>query len=437
MFIFKKHLSRRTFLRGTGVVVGLPFLDAMVPAWTALAQTAASPKPRMGFMYLPHGAIMEAWTPTAEGTGFELSPILKPLASFQKQLTIVSQLQNKGAIAPPVHALQPGTWLSCQLPEMGQDPHGGITADQIAAAHIGQDTPLPSIEVATEGRGGSGACDRSYGCSYGNTISFRTPTTPLPMESDPKKLFERLFGQGDTAQERTAIAKQYSSILDLVSQEASDLQRGLDGPDRARLGDYLESVREIERRVQKMEAQDLTSLELPEVPVGPNFDQRLNLMFDMIALAYQANLTRVFTYMMAGEGSNVTYNHIGVSDAFHPLSHHQNDKAKKDRLIKIQTYHSQVFAKFLDTLSKMPDGDGSVLDHSILLYGSNMSNSNAHDEYPLPTIVVGGGAGKIKGNQHLRYPEKTPLANLLRTLLDRAGVPVEKFGDSTGVFSEV
>ena len=437
MFIFKKHLSRRTFLRGTGVVVGLPFLDAMVPAWTAIAQTAASPKPRMGFMYLPHGAIMEAWTPAAEGNGFELSPILKPLAPFQKQLTVVSQLQNKGAIAPPVHALQPGTWLSCVLPEMGQDPHGGVTADQIAAAHIGQDTPLPSIEVATEGRGGSGACDRSYGCSYGNTISFRTPTTPLPMEADPRKLFERLFGQGDTAQERQAIAKQYSSILDLVSQEAADLQRSLDAPDRAKLGDYLESVREIERRVQKMEAQDLSSLELPEVPVGANFDQRLNLMFDMIALAYLANLTRVFTYMMAGEGSNVTYNHIGVSDAFHPLSHHQNDKAKKDRLVKIQTYHSQVFAKFLDKLAKMPDGDGSVLDHSILLYGSNMSNSNAHDEYPLPTIVVGGGAGKLKGNQHLRYPDKTPLANLLQTLLDRAGVPVEKFGDSTGLFSEV
>ena len=437
MFIFKNHISRRTFLRGTGVAVGLPFLDAMVPAWTALAQTAASPKPRMGFMYLPHGAIMEAWTPVTEGAGFELSPILKPLAPFQKQLTIVSQLQNKGAIAPPVHALQPGTWLSCVLPDMGQDPHGGVTADQIAAAHIGQDTPLPSIEVATEGRGGSGACDRSYGCSYGNTIAFRTPTTPLPMESDPRKLFERLFGQGDTAQERKAIAKQYSSILDLVSQEAADLQKSLDAPDRARLGDYLESVREIERRVQKMEAQDLSSLDLPDVPVGANFDQRLNLMFDMIALAYQANLTRVFTYMMAGEGSNVTYNHIGVSDAFHPLSHHQNDKAKKDRLIRIQTYHTQAFAKFLTKLAAIPDGDGSVLDHSILLYGSNMSNSNAHDEYPLPTIVVGGGAGKVKGGHHVKYPEKTPLANLLHTLLDRAGVPVEKFGDSTGVMSEI
>jgi BMFP domain-containing protein YqiC len=437
MFIFKKHLSRRTFLRGAGVAVGLPFLDAMVPAWTALAQTAASPRPRMGFMYLPHGAIMESWTPDAVGTGFELPPILKPLAPFQKQLTIVSELQNKPAIAPPVHALNPGTWLSCMTPRPGQDPYGGVTADQIAAAHIGQDTPLPSIEVATEGRGGSGACDRTFGCSYGATISFRTPTTPLPMESDPRKLFERLFGQGDTAQERKAIAKQYSSILDLVSQEAADLQKSLDAPDRARLGDYLESVREIERRVQKMEAQDLSSLDLPDVPVGANFDQRLNLMFDMIALAYQANLTRVFSYMMAGEGSNVTYNHIGVSDAFHPLSHHQNDKAKKERLIRIQTYHTQAFARFLTKLAALPDGDGSVLDHSILLYGSNMSNSNAHDEYPLPTIVVGGGAGKVKGGQHLKYPEKTPLANLLHTLLDRAGVPVEKFGDSTGVMSEI
>jgi hypothetical protein len=437
MFLTKKHLSRRTFLRGAGVAVGLPFLDAMVPAWTALAQTAASPKPRMGFMYLPHGAIMEHWTPAAEGKGFELTPILKPFEPFKKQLTIVSGLENKPAIAPPVHALNPGTWLSCVTPRVGQDPYGGVTVDQIAAAHIGQDTPLPSLEVATEGRGGGGACDRNYGCSYGATISFRTPTTPLPMESDPRKLFERLFGQGDTAQERKAISKQYSSILDLVTQEAADLQKTLDAPDRAKLGDYLESVREIERRVQKMEAQDLSSLELPEVPVGATFDQRLNLMFDMIALAYQANLTRVFTYMMAGEGSNVTYNHIGVSDAFHPLSHHQNDKARKDRLVKIQTYHSQAFAKFLTKLAAMPDGDGSVLDHSILLYGSNMSNSNAHDEFPLPTIVVGGGAGKLTGGQHLKYEDKTPLANLLLTLLDRAGVPVEKVGNSTQVFSEI
>ena len=438
MFITKKHLSRRTFLRGAGVTVGLPLLDAMIPAWTALAQTAASPKPRMGFMYLPHGAIMDQWTPVAEGKGFELTPILKPFAPFQKQLTIVSGLENKPAIAPPVHALNPGTWLSCVTPREGHETYGGVTVDQIAAQHIGQDTPLPSLEVATEGRGGNGgACDRNYGCSYGSTISFRTPTTPLPMEGDPRKLFERLFGQGDSAQERKAIAKQYSSILDLVTAEAADLRKTLDGPDRARLGDYLESVREIERRVQKMEERDLTSLDLPEVPVGSTFDQRLTLMFDMIALAYQANLTRVFSFMMAGEGSNQTYNHVGVSDAFHPLSHHQNDKARKEKLVRIQTYHSQAFAKFLAKLAAMPDGDGSMLDHSILLYGSNMSNSNAHDEFPLPLLVAGGGCGKVKGGQHLKYPDRTPLANLLLTLLDRAGVPAEKIGNSSGVFSEV
>jgi hypothetical protein len=437
MFITKKHLSRRTFLRGAGVVVGLPLLDAMVPSMTALAQTAASPKPRLGFLYLPHGAIMEQWTPAAEGTSFELTPILKPLAPFQQQLTIVSGLENKPAIAPPVHALNPGTWLSCVTPRASQEPFGGITVDQIAAAHLGQDTPLPSLEVATEGRGGGGACDRSFGCSYGGTISFRTPSTPLPMEADPRRLFERLFGQGDTPQERQAISKQYASILDLVTQEAADLQRTLDRADRARMGDYLESVREIERRVQKMEAQDLSSLELPDVPVGATFDQRLNLMFDMLALAYQANLTRVFTFMMAAEGSNVAYNHIGVSDAFHPLSHHQNDKARKERLVKIQTYHSQAFAKFLAKLKAMPDGDGSMLDHSILLYGSNMSNSNAHDEFPLPTLLVGGGNGRIKGGQHLRYPDRTPLANLLLTVLERAGIPEKTLGNSSGIFSEV
>ena len=369
-----------------------------------------------------------------KGTNFELTPILKPFAPFQKQLTIVSGLENKGAIAPPVHALSPGTWLSCVTPREGQEPHGGVTVDQIAAAHLGQDTPLPSLEVATEGRGGNGnACDRTYGCSYGNTISFRTPTTPLPMEADPRKLFERLFGQGDTPQERKAIAKQY------LEHSRPGHRRGRRSPqdvstpqDRARLGDYLESVREIERRVQKMEERDLTSLDLPDVPVGSTFDQRLTLMFDMIALAYQANLTRVFSFMMAGEGSNQTYNHIGVSDAFHPLSHHQNDKARKDKLVKIQTYHSQAFAKFLAKLAAMPDGDGSMLDHSILLYGSNMSNSNAHNHFPLPTLVVGGGCGKLKGDQHLKYPDQTQLSNLLLTLLERAGVPEEKVGQQHG-----
>jgi hypothetical protein len=295
------------------------------------------------------------------------------------------------------------------------------------------------LEVATESRGGGGTCDRNYGCSYSGTISFRTPTTPLPMENNPRNLFQRLFGQGDTPEQRAKLARQYSSILDVISEESSGLQRRVGPADRAALNDYLETVREIERRVQKMEAQDLSGLNVPDAPAGiPNsFDEHLNLMFDLVALAYQANLTRVFSMMMAAEVSNQTYNHVGVSDAFHPLSHHQNDKAKMERLVRIQTYHTTVFAKFLTRLAAMKDGDGSVLDHSIILYGSNMSNSNAHNEFPLPSAVLGGGNGKIRGNQHLVYPDHTPLANLLLTLMDRANIPVDEVGDSTGIFSEV
>jgi len=437
MFNTKKHLSRRTVLRGMGVTVALPLLDAMIPANTALAQTAAKPKPHAGFIYFPHGAIMDRWTPSADGTGFEISPILKPLEPYRKQLSIVSGLANKPAMSAAVHAIVPGTWLSCVHPRASQDPYCGITADQLAAARIGQDTPLPSLEVGTEGRGGGGTCDRDYGCSYSGTISFRTPSTPLPMENNPRKLFERLFGQGDTPEERKSVTRNYASILDVVASEAASLGKSLDGPDRAMLGDYLESVREIERRVHKMEEQDLSSLKLPDVPLAPTFDQRLNLMFDMVALAWQANLTRVFSMMMAAEVSTQTYNHIGIPDAFHPLSHHQNDKAKIERLVKIQTYHTQVFAKFVAKLAAMPDGDGSMLDHSMILYGSNMSNSNAHNQFPLPSAVIGGGCGALKGGQHLRYADQTPLANLLLTVLDRIGVPVESIGDSTGEFKEM
>jgi hypothetical protein len=436
MFITKKHLSRRTFLRGAGVAVSLPLLDAMIPASTALAQTAAKPTPHMGFIYFPHGAIMNNWTPKAEGAEFEFTPILKPLEPFRKQLTIVSGLANKQAFGP-VHALSPGTWLSCTRPRESQDPYMSATVDQVAAKHIGQDTPLPSIELAVEGGGGGGQCDRNFGCSYAGTISFRTPSTPLPMEYNPRKMFERLFGQGDTPKERKALAKQYASILDLITEEAGALQRKLDSEDRAMLGDYLETVREIERRVQKMEEHDLTKLDLPDVPPGtPPLDDRLNLMFDMVALAYQANLTRVFTFMMAAEVSNMTYNHIGVSDAFHPVSHHQNDPKRMDACTKIQTYNTSVFAKFLAKLQKMPDGDGTMLDHSIMLFGSNMSNSNAHNHEPLPSAVVGGWK-TLKGGQHLKYPERTTLANLLVTLLDRAGIPENTVGDSTGKLSEL
>src|SRR5579875_315592 len=338
----------------------------------------------------------------------------------------------------PVHALSPGTWLSCVHPAMSQEAHGGTTADQIAAQHIGQDTPLPSLEVATENHGGGGFCDRDYGCSYSSTISFRSPTTPLPMEVDPRTLSTRLCGAGDNAAGRARLSKQYASLLDMVGDEAKQLQAVVGPSDKALLSDYMESVREIERRIQKMEARDLSKIDIPDAPkegLYP-FNERLPLMFDLVALALQANMTRVFTFMVAAEVSGQTYNFIGVPDAFHPLSHHNNEEAKMARLAKVQTYHTQIFAKFLDKLAQMPDGDGTMLDHSLLLYGSNMSNSNAHNHYPLPTSIVGGWK-TLKGGQHIVPPEHTPLANVLVTMLDKAGIHQDKLGDSTGEITEI
>jgi hypothetical protein len=435
MFLTRKHLTRRTVLRGLGATLGLPLLDAMIPARTALAQTAAKTTPHVGFIYFPHGAVMNRWTPTSQGDIGELGDILKPLDKYKAMTTVFSNIDSQAPIGP-VHALSPGTWLSCMRPAISQEAHGGTTIDQIAAQQIGQDTPLPSLEVATDVRGGGGFCDRDYGCSYAGTISFRTPTTPLPMETDPRKLFIRLFGQGDNAAERTRLSKQYGSLLDMLTGEVNALQRGLGASDKRVLSDYLETVREIERRIQKTEARDLSHVDIPDAPLGtPPFDEHINLMFDLVALAYQANMTRVFTFMMAAEVSGQTYNHIGVSDAFHPLSHHNNEPAKMDRLVKVQTYHTQVFAKFLDKLAAMPDGDGTMLDHSLFLYGSNMSNSNAHNHYPLPTSFVGGWK-TVKGNRHVVAPEKTPLSNVLLTFLDKVNIAQDKLGDSTGKLVE-
>jgi hypothetical protein len=439
MLILKKHLSRRTVLRGVGASVGLPLLQAMIPAGVALAKTAAAAKPRMAFIYFPHGAVMDQWTPKTEGALAELPPILKPLDPFRKYLTVVSGLENKSAVAAPVHAITPGTWLSCVPPRISHDPYGGVTIDQIAAKHIGQDTPLPSLEIGTEEQGGEGSCDRNYGCSYGKTISFRDPSTPLPMEHNPRKLFQQLFGAGDTAEERALLARESASVIDLVRADAKDLEKTLGPGDRAALDDYLGTVREIERRVQKLSQRDMSAMQLPDAPAGipSNFEEHMALMFDMMALAFQANLTRVASFMMAAEVSNQPYNFIGIADAFHPLSHHQNNPQKMERLSKVQTYHTQVFAKFVKKLSELPDGEGSMLDNSILLYGSNMSNSNMHDHFPLPTAIVGGGGGKVKGNQHLRYPDRTPIANMHVALLNRVGIATEKFGDSTGQFTEI
>ena len=437
MFVTKKHLTRRTVLRGAGTALALPLLDAMIPAGTALADTVANPTPHLGFIYFPHGAVQDKWTPKGQGNIEEFGEILNPLDKYKSMTTVFSNIDNQAPLGP-VHALAPGTWLNCVHPAISQDPHAGTTVDQIAAQHIGQDTPLPSLEVAMENHGGGGFCDRDYGCSYAATISFRTPTTPLPMEVDPRKLFMRLFGQGDSAGERVRLSHQYASLLDLVGGEAKDLERVVGPSDKAMLSDYLESVREIERRIQKMEARDLSKVNIPDAPKqgALPFNERIGLMFDLVALALQANMTRVFSFMMAAEVSGQTYNFIGVPDAFHPLSHHNNEQAKMDRLAKVQAYHTQVFAKFLDKLAKMPDGDGTMLEHSLFLYGSNMANSNAHNHYPLPTVLVGGWK-TVKGGQHIVPPERTPLANVLLTLLDRVGIPQEKLGDSTGELMEV
>jgi hypothetical protein len=436
MFITKKFINRRTVLRGVGASVALPLLDAMIPAATALAATAAKPMPRMGFVYFPHGAVMQHWMPTAIGTEFDLPKILEPAAKHRKQMTIVTGLRNRGGESPTPHAIIAGTWLGCVAPAVSHDPKAGTTVDQMAARVLGTDTAFPSLELSTEG---GAVCDPAYGCSYGHTVSFRSPTQPLPMEFNPRKVFYRLFGQGDTADERTAIVDETGSILDAVTVDANALKQRLGVRDQAAIADYLDSVREIERRIQKIKTEGTGAVQLPDAPVGipAVFEDHLKLQFEMIALAYQANLTRVATFMMAREVSMRTYTNLGVSDAFHPLSHHQENPAKIEKLVKVQNFHTKVFSGFLDKLAATPDGDGSLLDHSIILFGSNMSNSDKHNNDPLPSAVFGGAYGKIKGGQHLHYPQNTPHANLLLTLLDRAGVSVEKVGDSTGTFAEV
>ena len=434
MFISKKHLSRRTVLRGLGTSVGLPLLDAMVPAATALAQTAATIQPRLGFVYFPHGAVMERWVPAATGTGFEVSEILAPAAAHKNKMTIVSGLRNKPAESNDPHGIVVGTWLRCVAPN---DPSGrGVTADQVAAQQIGQGTTFPSIEVGTPS---GGPCAPGFSCSFGSSIAFPTPDVGLPIENNPRKLFFQLFGQGDDAAERAAIVDETGSILDSIMSDANTLQRKLGAEDIARVDNYLESVREVERRVQMMKSQDLSGVEIPAAPVGipSNFEEHLTILFDLIALAYQINLTNVASFLMEKEVSMRTYANLGVTEAFHPLSHHGDDPAKKERLTRVQAFHTQVFTKFLDKLDNMQEGNGTVLDNSIILFGSNMSNSDKHNQDPLPSAIFGLGGGNIRGGQHLAYAQDTPHANLLLTLLNRAGVQAESFGDATGELTEV
>ena len=448
MYVTKKHLSRRTLLRGAGAAVALPLLDAMVPAGTALAQTAAAPKARLGFIYFPHGAVMNntrfgpgvnGWQPDRDGRDFDLKPSLAPLAPFQDRLTVLSNIDNDPGRSSSVHAIVPGTWLSCVRPAKSVTPNGSVTIDQIAGKHIGQETPFPTLEVSTERGWADGSCDGAYGCAFGNTISFADGHTPNPMEYDAHKLFSRLFGGGETPEERALIAADRASLLDFVAEDASRMRGVLGAADRVLLDDYLQNVREIERRAQLMsETNAVSDDELPEMPAGvPDIDGQLRLMFDLIALAYQADLTRVASYMMAAEVSVQTYPHIGVPEAFHPLSHQQGDEPSIIKLAKINRYFTEVLAEFLGKLDAIPAGDsGSMLDSLILLYGSNMTNGN-HDQYPLPITVIGGGNGTLKGNQHLRMPERTPHSNILLTIMRKAGVPIDHVGDSTGEISEL
>jgi hypothetical protein len=445
MFITKKHLSRRTVLKAAGVRLALPFLEAMVPAATALAQTAAKPKLRAAFFYLPHGAIMyntshgpamDKWTPSGAGADFKLSPILSSLEPYKKYVSSFGNLEN-AASAGSVHTLNPATWLSATRPDTGGPrAHMAQTLDQVLAKVISQDTPLPSLELAAETTSQVAA---GGGGSY-TTLSFRDAESPLPMEYNPRKVFLALFGEGDTPAERAAIARQTNSILDLSLDRTKKLQSELGPGDRAVLDNYLESVREIERRAQMAAAKNLGSLKIPDAPVGEleDFPKQVNMMFDLLALAFQADLTRVATYIMVAEGTNRTYNHIGVPDAFHPVSHHANDLERLNKLVKIQTWHVEQFAGFVRKMAETKDGDGTLLDHSIFMYGSNMSNSDMHNNYPEPNILVGGGNGKMKQiGQHILLPERTPIANLHLTVLQKAGVEREKFGDSTGVISQV
>src|SRR6187200_128913 len=428
MYVFKKHVSRRSVLKGVGATIALPLLDAMNPAATAWAQTAAGTTPkRFAFVGFPHGAVMDRWSPPQTGTNFEMSPILQPLEPLRQHMTIVSGLRNKPGETPEPHGYIEMTWLTCVKPW----DHGvgsadaGVSADQLAARHIGQDTRLPSLELTT--------------ALGGARLAWRTPTQPLPQEGNPRAVFQKLFGQGDTDKERAAILHETGSILDRVKGQAARLQASLGVADRVAVSDYLDSVREIERRVQMASQQDMSRLDIPDAPVGtPNdITEHFKLMFDLMALAFQADITRVITFSMDREASMRTYTNLAIAEAFHPLSHHGNNAQKQDKLVQIQKYHTEMFAGFIKKIEATKEGDGTVLDHSTILYGSDMSDSNRHNNDPLPSAILGHAGGKIKGGQHLKYPQDSRHADLLVTLFDRNNIPVEKLGDSGGILSEI
>jgi hypothetical protein len=441
MIITKKALPRRTFLRGMGAAVALPLLDAMVPSMTALAKTPASPVRRLGFVYMPMGCDLPRWTPPGTGRLLELSPTLQSLAPVVDQLTVITNLELKNAY-PGTHATSNAAFLSAAKAKWTEstDYYLGTTVDQIAASQIGQQTLLPSLELSMDLLQTVGQCDNGYACVYQNNLSWSSPTTPLPAEAHPRIVFERLFGEGGSTADRRAALKKRASLLDWVRDDISRLQRDLGPEDRTRVGHYLDTVREVERRIQKAEAetgdQSLPDLDRP-VGVPAAYADHARLMFDLQVLALQADVTRVITFQLARETSNRTYTEIGVSDPHHPLTHHGNDPDKIARMAKINAFHVSLFAYFLEKLKSTPEGDGSLLDHSLYLYGSGMGNPNVHDHVNLPILVAGGGAAGVKGARHLKYDEPTPLANLHLTLLERVGVRMDNFADSKGKVDEL
>ena len=439
MIITRKMLPRRTFLRGMGATIALPLLDAMVPAMTALAQTAAAPVRRLGFVYMPMGCDLPRWTPPGSSLT-ELSPALQSLAPVVDHLTVISNLELKNAY-PGTHATSNAAFLSAAKAKWTEstDYYLGTTADQIAAKQIGHQTLLPSLELAMDLLQTVGQCDNGYACVYQNNLSWSSPTTPLPAEAHPRIVFERLFGEGGSASERRAALRRRASLLDWVRDDTARLQKRLGSGDRARVEQYLETIREVERRIQKAEAD--TDGPLPDLdrPLGvpAAYADHARLMFDLQVLAMQGDVTRVITFQLARETSTRTYNEIGVSDPHHPLTHHGNDPAKVERMAKINAFHVSLFAYYLEKLKATPDGSGSLLDHSLILYGSGMGDPNVHNHVDLPIVVAGGGAGRVKGGRHIKYAEPTPLANLHLTLLEKVGVRLDAFADSKGKVEEL
>lgn len=440
MIVTRKALPRRTLLRGMGATVALPLLDAMVPAMTPTAATPASPVRRLGFIFIPMGSDINRWTPPGDHSLTELSPILRPLERHKDYVTVVTNMELKNAY-PGTHATSNSSYLSCAKAKFTEssDYYLGTTVDQIAAREIGQDTRLPSLELGIELLDIVGQCDDGYACVYQNNLSWSSPTTPLPYEANPQKVFGRLFGEG-SPEEQSRTLKKKASMLDRVKSDIARLRTELGSGDRVKVDHYLDSVREVERRIQIAEA-GVNENPAPDAerPVGvpAAYADHVRLMFDLQVLALQADLTRVISFQMAREGSTRSYHEIGVSEPHHPLTHHGNDQEKIAKMAKINEYHVSLFGYLLEKLKATPDGDGSLLDHSIYMYGSGMGDPNLHDHINLPILVTGGGAGKMKGGRHISYEDRTPLANLHLTLLEKAGVRMDSFADSKGKVEEL